>query len=335
MNARILIAFMALLACSSLYAELNDKPPGRQENGFGSTETYIASSYETVRMGSASQGDKLWYYVPDQLKNGDSAPTIIFLHGFSALFPYVYRSHIEHLLFQGNIVIFPQFQKSSLWGFLNESGILSPADQNIWAQRAVDSANGALNDLGSRVASNEIYLYGHSLGGLIALAWQAHGGQPVQGIMLSHPQVDSSAGMPAFVAAFVKIEEIPWRDYVGDIDVPVVILNGDEDTIAPISQSEEILAGLTSSPHAQLYVAQGDDYGRPRISPNHGAPLDAIFGLPPHLKIFGISGEMNMLDWRYYFAGLDGFMWEPTGELEFDLGQWSDGTEVLPVLRID
>ena len=61
MNARILIAFMALLACSSLYAELNDKPPGRQENGFGSTETYIASSYVTVRMGSASQGDKLWY----------------------------------------------------------------------------------------------------------------------------------------------------------------------------------------------------------------------------------------------------------------------------------
>lgn len=309
------------------------KPPTAPADGYGSEERHITDTFTEYRFGSAAEGDQTWYYVPTQLKYGDHAPVVIFVHGFAALFPFMYRSHIDHLIAQGNIVIFPQFQKATLAGFLGEAGLGQAADQNIWARRAVDSVNEALELLGSQADRDELYLYGHSLGGLISLAWQANGGAEVQAIVLSHPQVNAQEGIPAFVRAFLTIIEIPWRDYAPAITAPVVILNGDEDTIAPVTQSEEILSLLAAAPSKVLYVAQRDCYGYPCLSPNHGAPLDRIQGLPTHLKIFGISGELDALDWRYYFAGLDMVMDGIREALPFDLGTWSNGRPVKPILE--
>ena len=151
--------------------------------------------------------------------------------------------------------------------------------------------------------------------------------------MLSHPQVNSQEGIPPFVRAFLEIVEIPWRDYAPEIGFPLVVLNGDDDTIATVEQSREILALLDAAPSAELYIAQRDCYGYPCISPNHGAPLDKIQGLPAHLRIFSISGELDGLDWRYYFAGLDALMDGWRQGLPFDLGSWSNGRIVKPVLQ--
>ena len=117
------------------------------------------------------------------------------------------------------------------------------------------------------------------------------------------------------------------------VSAPVVILNGNDDSIATVAQSEDILSLLDSVPSKVLYVAQKDTYGRPKISPNHGAPLDDIKGLPDHLKFFNISGELDVLDYRYYFAGLDAVMDGGRDGLVFDLGTWSNGRPVKPVLE--
>lgn len=329
----ILLLLISSLSSMTVSAGFGHKPPARQLSGYGSIESYIGSTYERFEIGSASTGDKTWYYVPDVLKYGSKAPVVIFLHGFSALYPGVYLSHIEHLLNQGNIVIFPQFQKSTLLGFFSEAGLLKEMDQLIWARRAVASVNQAMEQLVSITEPGETVLMGHSLGGLIALAWQAQGGYPVKSILLSHPQVDSSAGMPDFVKAFVKVKDIPWRDYVGSINVPVVILNGEEDSIAPVNQSEKIYALLESVPTKSFYFAQSDRYGYPRLAPNHGSPLNNISGLPPHLKIFGVSGELDTLDWRFYYAALDAMLDDQVTQLMFDMGAWSNGTAAKPILE--
>lgn len=326
-----LLLFLAILLVEPVFAGWGHRPPEQPLTGYGSTDAYITSSWQEFTQGSAADGDLTWVYVPDQFKSGEQAPVVIFLHGFAVLSPNLYRSHIEHLVQQGNIVIFPLFQKSTFWGFLLESGIFTPMDQSIWARRAVASVDRALQSLADQVSWNEIYLYGHSLGGLIALAWQEEGGVPLRHMVLSHPQVNASAGMPDFVKAFVKVIEIPWQDYAPDISAPVVILNGVEDTIATTSQSEEIYRLLIKSPQLRYYVAQSDGYGYPPVSPNHGAPLDVIVGLPPHLKIFTISGELDVLDWRFYFTALDAVMDGWPGELPFQLGEWSDGTPLRPV----
>ncbi len=324
---------LLMLSAMTVQAAPWHKPPGAPDTGYGSAERYITDIYTEYRMGSGSVGDQTWLFVPSKLKYGERAPVVIFLHGFACLYPSLYRTHIAHLVQQGNIVIFPQFQKSTLGGFLQEAGLGQVADQNVWAQRAVVSVNAALDTLGEQVQQDEIYLYGHSLGGLIALGWQGNGGVPVRAIMLSHPQVNSQEGIPSFVKSFLKIVEIPWRDYAPAITAPVVILNGNEDTIAPVSQSVEILSYLEQAPSKVLYVAQRDAYGYPKLSPNHGAPLDDIKGLPDHLKFFNISGELDALDYRYYFFGLDAVMDGWHDDLAFDLGTWSNGRPVKPVLQ--
>ncbi|MCP5018789.1 MAG: alpha/beta fold hydrolase [Ketobacter sp.] len=321
-----------LLMVPSVQAAFWHKPPGESERGFGSREHYLTDTFQEYQFGSASEGDQVWYYVPDRLKYGAKAPVVVFLHGFAAFIPKLYQTHIEHLVKQGNIVIFPQYQKATFSGFLSEAGLFAPADQSVWAQRAVVTVDQALDELGAQVQADEIYLYGHSLGGLIALAWQAEGGVPIAAGVLSHPQVNAQEGIPAFVRAFLEIIEIPWREYAPDIAFPVVILNGDVDTIAPLEQSREILAALASAPSRELYIAQRDRYGYPSISPNHGAPLDKIQGLPAHFRIFSVSGELDGLDWRYYFAGLDAVMAGWRVAIPFDLGVWSNGRPVKPLL---
>ncbi len=326
--------FLFLVLCgSTAWGGWGHKPPERPLTGYGSTEHYITNTYTRYELGSASVGDKTWYYIPETLKYGSKAPVVIYLHGFSLLFPSAYLAHIEHLVYQGNIVIFPQFQKSTLLGFLSESGLFKEVDQLVWADRAVDSVADVFDRLGDQVDSEQVYLTGHSLGGLIALAWEARGGVPVRAILLSHPQVDSSAGMPDFVRDLVKVKDIPWQEFAPDISAPVVILNGVEDQIAPITQSEDVLAHLDSNLQKAFYVAQSDRYGYPRLSPNHGAPLNEIKGLPAHLKIFGISGELDALDWRFYWVGLDAVMDGLLAGIPFDMGYWSDGTPALPILE--
>ena len=311
-----------------------DRPPGEPSTGYGSAEAEISPGFTEYTQGSAAAGDLTWYYVPDTLKYGSSAPVVVFLHGFATLVPALYHTHIEHLVREGNIVIFPQYQKSTLAGFLSEAGLGKAADQNVWARRAVASVNAVLEALGDKVDMDEVYLYGHSLGGLICLAWQADGGVPVRAMVLSHPEVDSQQGIPPFVKSLLHIIEIPWRDYAPAINVPVIILNGTDDHIAPVSQSKAIMALLTSAPSKVLYVAQHDGHGYPPLSPNHGAPLDVVWGLPPHLRIFGISGELDALDWRYYFAALDAVMDGWRDQLPFNMGMWSDGVPVRPVQEL-
>ncbi|MCG8669201.1 MAG: hypothetical protein MI867_07280 [Pseudomonadales bacterium] len=329
---RVCLFILLFFITKTAIGGLGHAPPRQPEFGYGSEEFYLTDSWQVIEQGSASVGDLTWLYVPDTLKFEESAPVVVFLHGFSALTPDLYKSHIEHLVRQGNLVIFPQFQKSTFWGFLSESGLFKPMDQSIWARRAVESVDRALDSMTDSVAWDEIYLYGHSLGGLISLAWQAEGGVPLKQVILSHAQVDANAGMPEFVKQIVKIIEIPWKDHAPSITAPVLILNGEEDEIAPIYQSDEIYLSLTSAPSVRYYIAPSDTYGYPRLSPNHGAPLDFIAGLPPHLKIFGVSGELDTFDWRFYFTALDAVM-DSQLDIDFDLGQWSDGTPVNPILE--
>jgi fermentation-respiration switch protein FrsA (DUF1100 family) len=165
---------------------------------------------------------------------------------------------------------------------------------------------------------------------LIAASWEHFGGPRPVRYVLAHPALDSNAGLPPFVQKLVKIKQIDWQTTAQSISAPVTFLHGAPDTIAPVSQSEALAALLRSRgiEHV-LYVAKRDGYGRPSLSPNHGAPLDALPPVPSHLRVFGVSFELNALDYRYYFAGLDAVMDGAGAAVPFDFGTWSNGRQVL------
>lgn len=323
-------AVSLLLVANAAQAAFWHKPPGAPVSGYGSPESYITDQIiETVR-GRGDDGTRTWIYEPGVMKAGDKAPVVVFLHGFAALRPYVYRTHIAHLVKQGNIVIFPQFQISEGPGVLAESGLKGVVDQSQWARRAVAATQDALAFLGSKADQDQLYIYSHSLGGLIASAWQYYGGPQPARYVLAHPAFDSQAGQPAFVQALVKIDPIKWQETSHAITAPVTILHGEDDKIAPITQSELFVAQLQAQGIPfQLYKALRDTYGNPNLSPNHCAPCDKLNPVPSNLKLFGVSFELNALDYRYYFAAMDAIVaGQGEGPLLFDMGTWSNGRAV-------
>jgi alpha-beta hydrolase superfamily lysophospholipase len=330
-------AVFLLLTANLSHAAFWHKPPGAPVSGYGSPEAYITDQVIETVQGRGDDGSRTWIYEPGVLKAGDKAPVVVFLHGFAALRPYVYRTHIAHLVKQGYIVIYPQFQISEGPGVSAESGLKGVVDQSVWARRAVAATQEALTSLGSKADRDHLYIYSHSLGGLIASAWQYYGGPQPARYVLAHPAFDSQAGQPAFVRALVKIDPIKWQETSHAITAPVTILHGEDDKIAPIAQSELFVAQLQTLgiPYA-LYKAVRDNYGNPNLSPNHCAPCDKISPIPTNVKFIGLSFEVNALDYRYYFAALDAIVaGQGEGPLSFDMGTWSNGRAVkMPQLEM-
>ena len=66
---------------------------------------------ELIIQNYASESDGYWLFEPTAPKP-DSADVIVFIHGYGAIDPLIYGKWIRHLVLQGNIVIYPRYQKN-------------------------------------------------------------------------------------------------------------------------------------------------------------------------------------------------------------------------------
>jgi len=90
----------------------------------------------------------------------DMAPVIVFIHGFTATMPMTYKGWIDHIVKQGNIVIYPVYQ-----AFFIASPITFPSDTVKGVQDAFDellSGDHVSPDL------DKFAVVGHSMGGVLA-----------------------------------------------------------------------------------------------------------------------------------------------------------------------
>lgn len=321
--SRVSSILIGLLLGGVALATTNATSPGRAPTGPGSTDAYVASQAQVFRSGRASQGRRVLWFVPDTLRDGSSAPVVVFLHGFSASNPNLYRDHVEHLLAQGYIVIFPQFNRSGLLA------LFSDTDQNAFLARAIASTERALDRLGPLAQRDQVYLYGHSLGGLLAYAWSAAGGPEVQGAVLANASFAGNAALPAFVQAFVTIDPIDWAAAAPAIDVPLVLLTGTDDDIAAPGESYAAADAATNAPARTVWTLSSDDHGTPALSADHLAPLTRGAGIPDLIwGFFGAPPTDDTFDQRAYQAALDALIGGDIAPSP-DLGAWSDGTPVL------
>lgn len=301
------------------------RPPGIPELGFGSPDLYIADRTEEYSVGSDADGTRVWWYVPDKLLHGSHAPAVIYLHGFRASIPDLYSEHIHHLTRQGLVVIFPRYNAGSLKGMFTDN------DQEAMIDRAIGSVNRALDELGPLVDRGRLYNFGHSLGGLFAACWAGRGGPKPHGVVLAHPSI-SLDKIPAFVRD--NIRRLDYRDWVGSLDVPVTVLCGESDTIAPTAEAYDLLQMLPHSPSRRLFEARSDAYGAPRLIAGHMATVrDDSHML--HAVLEGIGGGTigdDTLHYRFYYAALDAMVLGHAPQ--FDMGHWSDGTPVKPIREL-
>jgi dienelactone hydrolase len=296
-------------------------PPGQAATGYGSTERYISATYTRTSVGNDTDGTQAWYFVPDKLKNSATAPAVIFLHGYTAIAPETYYGHIEHLVKQGYIVIYPEYQRS------DEKASTEDLDQTVMLSRAVASVDTALAELGETVETDNLTAYGHSLGGLFAFCWQGAGGAPVRRIVMSHANMDPSTGIPAF--AIDRVTRIDYTDpaYGPEVRVPVIMLWGNSDTdIAPFSQQQEAYELMENAPSKVLYAAQSDRHGLPNLKAGHAAPIQMLNERTG-------QAQQDALDYRFYYAALDAAL-DGRDAVPFAMGNWSDGTPVKKVKRL-
>ncbi len=294
----LLVAAMFLAACQ----------PPRPSTGPGSADHYIATSVEVFEQGQQTPTDstKVTWFVPDVLAGGTSAPVVVYLHGFSAGLPALYRAHIDHLALQGNIVVFPAFNTSSL---------VNDLDQNVMVDRIVTNVDAALAGLGSLADTDQLYVYGHSAGAAFGSVWEANGGIVPRGLVLAHPSIDLSA-----IPVPVQVTPVDFAAEAPATTGPVVLLTGDDDTIAAPAEAVELHGYLTGAASREVWEARSDATMYPPIAATHTAPL-------------ALPGAADTLDWRFGWSALDQMMAgqpRPT----FDLGRWSDGTPLLAPVKL-
>lgn len=296
--------YAPLFFAFSTLAAAPPAPPGPPSSGYGSTAQYVAQTWSETSTGLGRLGTRVWTYVPDTLAGGDHAPVVVFLHGWTAYLPAYYEAWIEHLVRQGFIVIYPQYQKAGVVGLFTDS------DQTAFLDRAIEAVDKCLVELGDVADRHKLVVAGHSLGGLLAWSWNGAGGAPAEAVLLINASLTSDE-----VPDEVPLIKIDWESYAEDIQVPIVFLTGDQDGLAPDSLLGHDAA--VNAPSREVYMAVTDTHGEPPIRATHGAPV-----VP--------AGDADTLDTRYYFSALDAMLRGETTP-SFDMGRWSDGVSVAPI----
>lgn len=295
---------------------------------------YISPNFSVQEIGDCADGSRVWVYTPDTaVSSSSSNDLVVYLHAYSTAFPLIYQQHINHIVKQGHTVLFPQFQEGFCFddNFSLEGLSLAAQSPAAWADRAVSTVADVLETV--VVDYDRVYLYGHSLGGAIGLMWGALSSGDLQlditaGIFAA-PQPGGFEAIPEFVTTFLPFffgEDIDVVAAAPSTKFPIAVLHGNDDTIAPLS---DVLPSYNAlgSPEKAIYQATSDKHGTPDISADHIAPTSISF-----LGDF----DVNTLDWSYYWSALDQVMQGvPVTQLDFDLGEWSDGVPVESIVRVD
>ncbi len=296
-------------------------PPGRPFDGYGSRERYVSGGATEFGAGSAAEGTRVTWFVPDVLRDGESAPVVVYLHGFRASAPDLYWDHIHHLTAQGLVVIFPRINKGGAVGMFTDN------DQNEMLSRSVTATEVALEALGESVEPDQLYVFGHSLGGLIGACWNGYGAPAARGIVLAHPSISTDA-IPEAARRFITTVD-DFDDLVAANEAPVLILGGDQDTLVPIDECLDLARALSGASSCMVAVAHLDEHGLPAVSAGHLATVRSdAKALRWVGQSLGGNQAQDLLQSRFYQAGLDAMI---AGETQptFDFGVWSDGTPVI------
>ncbi len=302
-------------------------PPDQPSSGPGGSDY----AYDSVKTSSYGSGElKYWIFEPDS-PTPDSAPVVVFNHGFLATDPAYYIGWIKHLTRKGNIVIFPAYQKM----------FTSPS---LFTDNAVTIVKNALTELKSSghitPVLDKFAIIGHSAGGAIAInlaARAAKAGLPAPKALILAEASDGSDIIPGGMFETDALSSVP--------NTLLVAIVGSEDTLAGSAFSEKAIKNSTKIPAANknMIVLHSDDYGSPALKADH------IAALAPELPSGDALTDISMELWGAKIDAMDYYgFWKPTDglietafgdstmrkyalgntpELRY-MGEWSDGKPV-------
>ena len=203
-----ILVILLLVSSSSLFSQTFQPP----SEGPGSA-TYQHDS--VVVYDYAKKQDGYWLFEPS-LPRPEAAPVVVFIHGYGGFNPMIYGQWIRHLVRQGNVVIYPRYQKT-----------MTLPSPKKFAGNVVTAIHDALEILATPAHINPITdnfaMVGHSYGGAIAaditVHWKEQKIPEPKAIFLCAPgtgpfkasRLDSYQQLPEELLMLVMVQE---KDYV-------------------------------------------------------------------------------------------------------------------------
>lgn len=305
----------------------------------GSSEALAAEGrypHKTVQRKEFGWGaTSYWLFEPADPKP-ESAPVVVFHHGWLAVNPGAYGGWIEHLVRSGKVVIFPRYQTDAF---------TRPADFLPNTLAAVTDALDVLDAAPGHVRPdrNRFAVIGHSAGGNLAAQLAA---------VASEARLPKPRAVIALMPGEVQPSREPDLSRI-PADTLLVVTVAEDDRVVGDARGREIFTLTRAIPldRKKFVFYRSDLHGTPRLIAHHLAPTSHHSGLDSGDGLFrGFqinNAEINALDtagfWRLADATLAAAFAGQTldeatggGALFRHLGYWSDGRPVeRPVVGDD
>jgi hypothetical protein len=264
-------------------------------------------------------GQQFWIFEPFMPKP-ESAPLIVFNHGWSAIHPLPYRAWINHLVKKGNIVVYPRYQKFLVRGVEKSTS------------NAISAVKDAIEILNSgwhvRPELDKFAIVGHSLGGgitanMAALAKEE--GLPIpKAVMPVQPAIN-----PLDTSNYTKISNETY----------LLVIIGEDDYVVGNYSAKIIFNDATQVPltNKDFVIQVTDKYGTPDILGDHMAPVCLPKFLSNTVDAMDYYSTWKLFDalTDYAFYGLNKeYCLGDTPEQRF-MGLWSDDTPVKELIVTD
>ena len=259
----IAVAAVASRSVSSMQSALPEaapRPPAQPLSGPGGAE--CAHRQVVARMYGAGPA-RYWIFEPADPKP-ESAPVVLFNHGWGAMEPKVYGAWIDHIVKRGNIVIYPVYQDS----------LRTPTrDFTPNAAAGIRSAIDRLQSEPGRVRPqlDKVAAVGHSMGGVIAAnlgaEWSELGIPQPMALMCVEPGKTRTAS----AMTSVKLADM---SRIGK-DTLLLAIAGDRDRLVGDADAKRIFKESTNIlPQNKNYIILiSDDHGSPPLIAGHFAPV--------------------------------------------------------------
>jgi acetyl esterase/lipase len=280
----------------------------------GSNYTYGA--VRKTQYGSGAH--EFWIFEPAD-PTPSTAPLIVFNHGWAAFTPIYYEAWVDHLVRQGNIVVYPRYQAGMV------------VNLRYATQYAIDAVKQAIAILenGSHVLPDldRFAIVGHSLGG---------------GITAEMAALANASGLPV-PRAVMPVQPFlrPLTMLRNFSDIPsttlLLVVVGENDTVAGSASAKLIFKTSMQVPFSQkdFVIQRSDFHGSPRLLADHGAPVCIPNSSWVDAMDFFSTWKLFDALTEYAFYGINQeYCLGNTTQQRF-MGLWSDGVPVNELLVTD
>jgi acetyl esterase/lipase len=316
-----LLTIAGMLLAAFTTAVLAATAPEQPQEGPGGAD-YIHDKIISSVHGS---GDLKYYLFEPDAPKPDTAPLIIFIHGWGWVTPHTYGGWIEHLVRRGNVVVYPVYQAlDSMFIGLN------------YTSNCIQSTLRAIKLLQSechvRPALDRLAVVGHSVGGVLAPNVAARARQSDLAIPKAVMSIEPG------VAPTPPMEDLSLIPS----DTLLLVMVGDLDAI-PRADSLRIFCRTSQIPldNKDYITLVSDNHGQPLLIADHFAPT--CFAKDAEIAPgFGMDTLDYYGTWKLFDALIDAAFYGKNREYALGntpeqryMGKWSDGIPVRELLVTD